>query len=88
MVDASTESAVLLAQAGDLDAADAHAVATLTDETVVGVLVRVPDALLAGSMSSGDFATAEEARERYTRYGGRSRRSPKRCSAFARDAQL
>lgn len=78
---------VLLAAAGDLDAADAHAAAALTDDAVAGILAAVPDALLAGPLSAGDFATAAEARERYTRYLCDRLRPPRAFVARAAEAR-
>lgn len=63
------KSHVLLADAGDLRAADAESVALLTSDAIRDVVATVPDELLlAVASGAGDFATAAEARERYTRY--------------------
>jgi hypothetical protein len=78
---------VLLAAAGDLGAADAHAAAALSDDAVAGILAAVPDALLAGPLSAGDFATAAEARERYTRYLCDRLRPPRAFVAGAAEAR-
>ena len=74
---------VLLAHSGDLEAADARAAAALTEEGVAQILAQVPDALLAGPLSAGDFATAGAARERYGRYLSERLRPPR---AFAEEA--
>lgn len=82
---------VLLSRADALEAADAHAASVLTEETLAGIVGRVPDALLAGPLSSGDFATAEEARSRYAGYLGARMRSPRAFVAEAlraREARL
>ena len=59
---------VLLARAADVAGADAELSRALTDDVVAHVLRQVPDALLADPVSGGDFASPEEARERYRAY--------------------
>jgi hypothetical protein len=60
---------VLLARAGDVEAADAELAPRLDAGVVHDVLRQVPDALLVDPVSgASDFATAAEARERYARY--------------------
>jgi hypothetical protein len=62
-------SHVLLAGAGDLQAADAHAAMRLSVNTIRDVIAAVPDDLLMDRVAgSGDFPSPETARERYTRY--------------------
>ena len=82
---------VLLSRAGDLDAADAHAAAALGEGAIERIVARVPDALLAGPQSSGDFESADEARERYVRYLTDRLRAPRdfvRAAAEAREQAL
>jgi hypothetical protein len=59
---------VLLARAGDIAAADAALAPRLGPEVVERVLRQVPDALLEDPVGGREFATADEARERYRRY--------------------
>ena len=60
---------VLLARAGDVEAADAELAPRLGAAVIRDVLRQVPDALLVDPVSgAADFATADEARERYVRY--------------------
>ena len=62
-------SHVLLAAAGDLEAADAHAAQRLAGSTIHDVIASVPDDLLMDRVEgSGDFPSAAAARERYVRY--------------------
>jgi hypothetical protein len=63
-----TAKHVLLTRSGDLAAADEAAAAALTPDVVASILAAVPDALLAGPLSAGDFASADEARARYGWY--------------------
>ncbi|HLL84452.1 MAG TPA: HipA family kinase [Longimicrobium sp.] len=74
---------ILLRAAEDLEATDLAMAARLTDDALTGVLARVPDELLAGPLSSGDFETAEAARGRYCDYLGARLRAPR---AFAAEA--
>jgi hypothetical protein len=59
---------VLLARSGDVEAADADLMPALTADAIDGALAGVPDALLAGPLSAGGFATADEARALYRAY--------------------
>ena len=61
---------VLLDQSGDLADADARMAAALSDEVLDEVLRLVPDALLTDGAGDGraEFATGDEARERYRAY--------------------
>ena len=63
---------VLLDRSGDLAEADARMTAALTDEVFDEVLRLVPDALLTdvvgGDGGRAEFATADEARDRYRAY--------------------
>ena len=60
---------VLLARAGDIAAMDAELAPRLDAAVIDRVLRQVPDALLVDPASGRDeFATADEARERYRRY--------------------
>ena len=60
---------VLLSAASSIADADATSAALLTDDVIADVVATVPDDLLmdAGS-GSGDFTSADEARDRYARY--------------------
>lgn len=63
------KSHVLLAEAGDLLQADADSVAALAGDAIHEVVSTVPDDLLLDASSgAGDFASAGEARARYTTY--------------------
>ena len=59
---------VLLAQSGDLEAADRELSATLDAARIDDVLARVPDVLLTDSVGGREFATPAEARARYRAY--------------------
>ncbi|MEO5816947.1 MAG: HipA family kinase [Gemmatimonadaceae bacterium] len=62
-------SHVLLAVAGSLDAADAANVSTISATVLSDVLATVPDDLLMDTAEgSGDFPSADAARDRYVRY--------------------
>jgi hypothetical protein len=62
-------SHVLLAVAGSLDAADAANTARVSPSVISEVLATVPDDLLMDTAEgSGDFPSADAARERYLRY--------------------
>ena len=62
-------SHVLLAGAGSLAEADAASAPLLSDDVITDVVAAVPDDLLMDAESgSGDFSSAETARERYGRY--------------------
>jgi hypothetical protein len=62
-------SHVLLANAADLLEADRLAVERLQEEVIRDVVSVVPDSLFADTRGpGGDFATADEARERYVAY--------------------
>ncbi|HEX8362041.1 MAG TPA: HipA family kinase [Longimicrobium sp.] len=74
---------VLLRAAEGLEETDAAMAALLTDDVLTGVLARVPDELLAGPLSSGDFDTPEAARRRYCDYLGARLAAPR---AFAAEA--
>jgi hypothetical protein len=74
---------VLLRAAEALEETDAAMSARLTDDALTRVLACVPDELLAGPLSSGDFGTPEAARARYCDYLGARLRAPR---AFAAEA--
>ncbi|HYH81559.1 MAG TPA: HipA family kinase [Longimicrobium sp.] len=79
-----TKQHVLLRRAVDLEGADERLSAALTDEVIAAVLARVPDALLLDPVSGGgEFATGDEARERYARYFRTRLEAPR---AFAAEA--
>lgn len=62
-------SHVLLTFAGNLATADESARAVLSEEVIGGVMSEVPDALLMDDATgTPDFASAAEARDRYSRY--------------------
>jgi hypothetical protein len=78
---------VLLAAAGDLEAADAELAARFTDAALAGVLARVPDALLEDPAVAADFASPEAARERYAGYLATRLRGPRAWVAEAAAAR-
>jgi hypothetical protein len=78
---------VLLAAAGDLEAADAELAARFTDAALAGVLARVPDALLEDPAVAADFASPGEARERYAGYLATRLRGPRAWVAEAAAAR-
>ena len=59
---------VLLAQAGDLEAADRDMAARLDGALVDEVLDALPDVLLTDAVGGASFATGDEARARYRAY--------------------
>lgn len=63
-----TSKHVLLREATMLEAVDAGLAAKLAPEVLADVLSRVPDALLLDEVAGREFATGDEARERYVRY--------------------
>ena len=74
---------ILLRAAEGLAEADAVLAARLDDAALTRVLAAVPDELLAGPFSSGDFDTPAAARQRYRDYLGARLRPPR---AFAEEA--
>ena len=78
---------VLLTTSGDLDAADAEMVARLDEATIARVLALVPDALLTDAVGGREFATADEARERYGAYLRTRLAEPRAFVAQAVEAQ-
>lgn len=75
---------VLLARAGDIEAADAELSATLTEDRLAAVLEDVPDDLLTVASPGEASTTAHAARTRYRRYlGARIRQRPR---AFVAEA--
>ena len=77
-------SHVLLPHAADLLDADRHAVERLTDDAIRDVVSVVPDSLFADARGpGGDFASADEARERYVQYLTTRLREPR---AFVQEA--
>lgn len=78
---------VLLAAAGDLEAADADLAARFTDEALAGVLDMVPDALLEDPALAADFPSAGAARERYAGYLATRLRGPRAWVAEAAAAR-
>ncbi|MCC7053480.1 MAG: hypothetical protein IT355_09440 [Gemmatimonadaceae bacterium] len=59
---------VLLLRTGDLEAADAAAVAALDDDVLRAILATVPDRLLLDPVSGDDSPDAAVARDRYAAY--------------------
>ena len=59
---------VLLAQSGDITAADAELAPLMSADTIREALEFVPDELFTDASIKSDFATPDEARERYARY--------------------
>lgn len=74
---------VLLSKSEPLAGMDDELAATLSGDVIRGVMSAVPDALLAGPLTTGDFASAEEARDRYVSYLETRLQSPR---AFAAEA--
>ena len=74
---------VLLRAADGLEETDAAMAARLTDDALTHVLACVPDELLAGPLSSGDFDTPAAARARYCDYLGARLRAPRVFAAEA-----
>ena len=84
-------SHVLLPQSGDLTRADDECVAALAGDAIQEVVASVPDSLLVDAASGAtDFASAAEARARYTRYLATRLRSPRAflVEAVAAQAQV
>ncbi|MEX1182744.1 MAG: HipA family kinase [Gemmatimonadota bacterium] len=77
------EDHVLLTVSGDLLAADAECAATLAGDVLEHVLAAVPDALLMDPVAARDFASADDARERYVRYLRERLREPRAFVAAA-----
>jgi hypothetical protein len=81
-------SHVLLPKAADLLEADRFAVARLTDDLIRDAVSVVPDSLFADARGAGgDFATADEARERYVSYLSTRLREPREFVVEAMKAQ-
>lgn len=59
---------VLLAQSGDIAAADAELAPLMSADTIREALDSIPDELLTDASIRSDFATPDAARDRYTRY--------------------
>jgi len=81
-------SHVLLPTAADLLEADRFAVKRLTDDVIRDVVSVVPDSLFADARGAGgDFATGDEARERYVSYLSTRLREPRAFVSEAVKAQ-
>ncbi|HET6230344.1 MAG TPA: HipA family kinase [Longimicrobiaceae bacterium] len=78
---------VLLRRAAGLAAADEELSGVLTEDVIRRVLAAVPDALLAGQLTAGDFATASEARDKYAWYFAERLRAPRAFAASAVEAR-
>ena len=59
---------VLLREADGLEEADERLAAHLDGDVLAAVLAQLPDALLLDEVGGAEFATGDEARERYHRY--------------------
>lgn len=80
------ENHVLLARAGDIEAADERLAPRVTGELLRDVLTQVPAALLTDPVA-GDFEDADTARERYVAYLERRLEAPRAFVAEAVRAQ-
>ena len=78
---------VLLALAGDLQAADAELAPRTTESLLAAILDAVPDDLLVASAGKPDFATAGAARARYISYLLDRLRAPRAFLAEALSAR-
>jgi hypothetical protein len=78
---------VLLGETHDLGATDVSCAARLTIGVLQEILASVPDPLLMDAAGSRDFASAEEARERYVSYLSARLREPRTFVAAAVDAR-
>lgn len=68
---------ILLSVAGDLREADAAAAGLLDDAKIRAIVDQVPEDLLTAEPLSGEFASPEEARERYAGYLSTRIRAPR-----------
>jgi hypothetical protein len=59
---------VLLAQSGDIEAADGELAPLMTAEVIRATVDSIPDELLADASIKSDFATPAQARDRYAKY--------------------
>jgi hypothetical protein len=78
---------VLLALAGDLEAADAELAPRITESRLAAILDAVPDDLLVAAAGTPDFATAGAARARYIAYLLDRLRAPRAFLAEALSAR-
>ncbi|HEV2131247.1 MAG TPA: HipA family kinase [Longimicrobiaceae bacterium] len=74
---------VLLAQSDQLETADAEMTDRLTNEVITSVLDQVPDVLLTDAVGGAEFASADEARDRYRSYLRERLRPPRPFAAEA-----
>ncbi len=74
---------VLLAQASDIEGADAALASRITEPLLAGILGAVPDALMLGTPGGSEFASADDARRRYLAYLLERLRAPR---AFVTEA--
>jgi hypothetical protein len=74
---------VLLDRSAGLETTDRELAATLTGDTIVGILERVPESLLLDPSRGAEFASAHEARARYLDYFAQRLREPR---AFVEEA--
>jgi len=89
-------SHVLLGASGDLAAADAECAALMSEELIAAILDAIPDDLFVGtaedrragmSGNRSEFASADDARDRYRRYLVRRLQAPRTFTAEAIAAQ-
>ena len=74
---------VLLDRIAALETTDERLAATLTEDTLAGILARVPESLLLDPSRGAEFASAREARGRYLDYFAQRLREPR---AFVEEA--
>ncbi|MEO7367716.1 MAG: HipA family kinase [Gemmatimonadaceae bacterium] len=78
---------VLLAQSGDIDAADAELAPLMSADVIRSALEAVPDELLTDASIMSDFATPTAARDRYAKYLAMRAESPRGFVEEAKSAQ-
>lgn len=78
---------MLLLKAADIDRADAGMSERLTEDRLAAIMDAVPAELLMDPLARGDFATVDDARQRYVRYLTERLRSPRAFVAEALRAQ-
>jgi hypothetical protein len=80
-------SHVLLAKASDPRTVDEELAAALEGDAIDRVLAQVPDVLLAGEGTTGEFASADQARARYREYLAARLAGPRAFVAAAAEAR-
>jgi len=78
---------VLLARAGDINAADDELVERFTPDVIASVVDAVPDSLLNDKTIAADFPNAQTARQRYVDYLVTRLNAPRDFVAEATDAR-